>query len=85
MRGIEGCAPATMCPTRGVGSTISLIGGTFEGLCSHCYAVDGKSKWKFDSGLHYTIPQAAGMLALACGAVTSPVRLSRSIARLMSL
>ena len=43
---------------------------------AHCYAVEGKSKWKFDSGLHYTIPQAAGLLALACGSVRSPVRLS---------
>ena len=44
---------------------------------AHCYAVDGKAKWKFDSGLHYTIPQAGGLLALACGARSYPVRVSR--------
>ena len=42
---------------------------------AHCYAVDGKSKWKFDSGLHYTIPQAA--LCLLAVALASRVPASR--------
>lgn len=44
---------------------------------AHCYAVDGRSKWKFDSGLHYTIPQSGALLALACGASQPPVQMSR--------
>ena len=44
---------------------------------AHTYAVDGKSGWKFDSGLHYTIPQAAALLALAAGRARSPVAVER--------
>lgn len=44
---------------------------------AHTYAVDGKSRWKFDSGLHYTIPQAAHLLALAAGTPSSPVDVVR--------
>lgn len=44
---------------------------------AHCYAVDGKSSWKFDSGLHYTIPQAAELLALAAGTARPPVEVAR--------
>jgi phytoene dehydrogenase-like protein len=44
---------------------------------AHTYAVDGKSRWKFDSGLHYTNPQAAYLLALAAGTPSSPVDVLR--------
>lgn len=44
---------------------------------AHCYHVDGKTAWKFDSGLHYTIPQSADLLALAAGARCSPVPVDR--------
>jgi len=48
-----------------------LGGGT------HCFHVDGKAKWKFDSGLHYTIPLSQQMLQVACGASEPPVLFPR--------
>eukprot|EP00403_Amphidinium_massartii_P038675 CAMPEP_0178445616 /NCGR_PEP_ID=MMETSP0689_2-20121128/40284_1 /TAXON_ID=160604 /ORGANISM="Amphidinium massartii, Strain CS-259" /LENGTH=687 /DNA_ID=CAMNT_0020070223 /DNA_START=1 /DNA_END=2061 /DNA_ORIENTATION=+ len=47
------------------------------GGSTHDYVVDGKTDWKFPSGLHYTIPASEPMLQVACGAATPPVRFGR--------
>lgn len=39
----------------------------------HCFAVDGRSKWRFDAGHHITIPQHELVLQLACGSPHLPV------------
>lgn len=44
------------------------------GGSTHEYVVDGKSDWKYPSGLHYTIPQSEELLQCACGAARPPVR-----------
>jgi all-trans-retinol 13,14-reductase len=44
---------------------------------THCFAVDGKSKWKFDSGLHYVVGYVQHLLQVACGAAAPPVRIIR--------
>ena len=40
---------------------------------AHCFAVDGKSKWRFDAGHHITIPWQEQVLHLACGTHGAPV------------
>lgn len=40
---------------------------------AHTFAVDGKSKFRFDAGHHLTIPPHEKVLQLACGADTPPV------------
>eukprot|EP00929_Paragymnodinium_shiwhaense_P007578 TRINITY_DN111493_c0_g1_i1.p1 TRINITY_DN111493_c0_g1~~TRINITY_DN111493_c0_g1_i1.p1 ORF type:complete len:689 (+),score=119.41 TRINITY_DN111493_c0_g1_i1:162-2228(+) len=47
------------------------------GGSTHDYVVDGKSDWKFPSGLHYTIPASEEMLQAACGATRPPVKFGR--------
>lgn len=44
------------------------------GGSTHDYHVDGKTDWKFPSGLHYTIPASEDILQVACGARRPPVR-----------
>lgn len=44
---------------------------------THDFAVDGKSKWRFDSGLHYTIPLSQPILQLGTGAASPPVKFKR--------
>lgn len=44
---------------------------------AHTFAVDGKSKWHFDAGLHITIPPHEQILQVACGCTTSPVPFAR--------
>jgi len=43
------------------------------GGSTHDYVVDGKTDWKFPSGLHYTIPESEEMLQVACCARRPPV------------
>ena len=40
---------------------------------AHCFAVDGKAKWRFDAGHHITIPWHEQVLHLACGTSVPPV------------
>ena len=40
---------------------------------AHCFAVDGKAKWRFDAGHHITIPWHEQVLHLACGTSVTPV------------
>uniref|UniRef100_A0A6U5ML35 Uncharacterized protein n=1 Tax=Calcidiscus leptoporus TaxID=127549 RepID=A0A6U5ML35_9EUKA len=40
---------------------------------AHQFAVNGKSKWRFDAGLHFTVPQHELLLQVACGAAKPPV------------
>eukprot|EP00931_Biecheleriopsis_adriatica_P114955 TRINITY_DN9081_c0_g2_i1.p1 TRINITY_DN9081_c0_g2~~TRINITY_DN9081_c0_g2_i1.p1 ORF type:complete len:711 (-),score=127.27 TRINITY_DN9081_c0_g2_i1:101-2197(-) len=47
------------------------------GGSTHDYNVDGKTDWKFPSGLHYTIPASEEMLQVACGSSVPPVRFGR--------
>ncbi|CAE8640849.1 unnamed protein product, partial [Polarella glacialis] len=47
------------------------------GGSTHDYNVDGKTDWKFPSGLHYTIPASEEMLQVACGAASPPVKFGR--------
>ena len=44
---------------------------------AHTYAVEGKTKWKFDAGLHITIPPHEKALQVACGSVVPPVKFAR--------
>lgn len=44
---------------------------------THSFNVDGKAKWKFDSGLHYTIPLSQPLVQMACGAAEPPVEVPR--------
>ena len=48
-------------------SEINLGGG------AHTFAVDGKTRWRFDAGLHFTIPWHEQALQLAVGAAAPPV------------
>lgn len=48
-----------------------------SGGSTHDYVVDGKTDWKFPSGLHYTIPASEEMLQVACGAHRPPVSFPR--------
>jgi hypothetical protein len=50
--------------------SISIF-GTFTG--AHTFSADGKTKWRFDAGLHITIPPHEQALQLACGAAAPPV------------
>ena len=67
------------------GATLAQFGKTVvvleqhevTGGGAHCFAVDGKSKWKFDAGLHITIPLQQQVLQLACGAAAPPVPFPR--------
>merc|ERR1719502_2436971 len=47
------------------------------GGATHEYHVDGKTDWKFPSGLHYTIPASEEMLQAACGSQRPPVKFGR--------
>lgn len=47
------------------------------GGSTHAYHVDGKTDYKFPSGLHYTIPASEEMLQAACGARRPPVLFGR--------
>jgi len=47
------------------------------GGSTHDYNVDGKTDYKFPSGLHYTIPASEEMLQVSCGAARPPVRFAR--------
>eukprot|EP00928_Gymnodinium_smaydae_P043504 TRINITY_DN29132_c0_g1_i1.p1 TRINITY_DN29132_c0_g1~~TRINITY_DN29132_c0_g1_i1.p1 ORF type:complete len:699 (+),score=92.16 TRINITY_DN29132_c0_g1_i1:149-2245(+) len=47
------------------------------GGSTHDYNVDGKTDYKFPSGLHYTIPASEEMLQAACGARRPPVKFAR--------
>ena len=40
---------------------------------AHTFAADGRTKWRFDAGLHITIPPHQQVLQLACGALAPPV------------
>jgi len=40
---------------------------------AHCFAVDGKAKWRFDAGLHVSVPVHELALQLASGAAAPPV------------
>ena len=40
---------------------------------AHTFAANGKTKWRFDAGLHITIPPHEQALQLACGAAAPPV------------
>ena len=40
---------------------------------AHTFAVDGKTRWRFDAGLHFTIPWHEQALQLAVGAAAPPV------------
>lgn len=44
---------------------------------THTFVVDGKRDYAFPSGLHYTIPQSAELLQLACGHRRPPVRFDK--------
>lgn len=44
---------------------------------THSFNIDGKAKWKFDSGLHYTIPLSQPFVQMACGAASPPVLVPR--------
>ena len=44
---------------------------------SHTFAVEGKTKYRFDSGLHFTIPLHEHLLHVACGTDAAPVRVSK--------
>ena len=48
---------------------------------AHCFAVDGKSKWRFDAGHHITIPWHEQVLHLACGTAQTPVPFDKTAAR----
>ena len=48
---------------------------------AHCFAVDGKSKWRFDAGHHITIPWHEQVLHLACGTVGIPVPFDKTMDR----
>jgi len=47
------------------------------GGSTHDYHVDGKTDWKFPSGLHYTIPASEEMLQAACGSRRPAVKFGR--------
>jgi len=47
------------------------------GGSTHDYNVDGKTDWKFPSGLHYTIPASQEMLQVATGSSEPPVKFGR--------
>ncbi len=44
---------------------------------THTFHIDGKTDYEFDSGLHYTVPQSAELLQLACGTRMKPVEISK--------
>ena len=44
---------------------------------THTFFIDGKTDYEFDSGLHYTVPQSAELLQLACGTRNKPVEVSK--------
>ena len=44
---------------------------------THTFHIDGKTDYEFDSGLHYTVPQSAELLQLACGTRNKPVEVSK--------
>jgi len=44
---------------------------------THTFVVDGKKDFTFDSGLHYTVPQSAELLQLACGTRHKPVEFDK--------
>ena len=44
---------------------------------THTFFIDGKTDYEFDSGLHYTVPQSAELLQLACGTRHKPVEVSK--------
>ena len=48
---------------------------------AHCFAVDGKAKWRFDAGHHITIPWHEQVLHLACGTATTPVPFDKTSSR----
>ncbi|KAJ8604692.1 hypothetical protein CTAYLR_006550 [Chrysophaeum taylorii] len=45
---------------------------------AHCFAVEGRSKWRFDAGHHITIPLQEQLLHLACGTAAVPVAFDRT-------
>ena len=48
---------------------------------AHCFAVDGKAKWRFDAGHHITIPLQQQLLHVACGTTEAPVAFDRTADR----
>ena len=41
---------------------------------AHTFVVEGKTPWRFDAGLHFTIPPHEQLLQLVCGTTAPPVR-----------
>ncbi|GBG33050.1 All-trans-retinol 13,14-reductase [Hondaea fermentalgiana] len=67
------------------GSTLSRFGKRvlvleqhdMAGGGTHTFVLQGKTDYNFDSGLHYTVPESAELIQLACGTRNKPIEFDK--------